>query len=81
MFTVFPSHKPYSITTIYIFLGILNKLRGSKVYPEIVVEYIQILFHFLKGPKHIQPFLPLGPEARYTQIPRDSYIHNIASDC
>lgn len=32
MFSVFPSHKPDSITTIYIFLGIINNLREFKKY-------------------------------------------------
>lgn len=62
MFSVFPSHKPDSITTIYIFLGIINKLREFKVYLKIIVWYIPIRFHFLKEPKHIQPFLPVHPK-------------------
>lgn len=69
MFSVFPSHKPDSITTIYIFLGIINKLREFKVYLKIIVWYIPIRFHFLKEPKHIQPFLPVHPKASSTQIP------------
>lgn len=81
MFSVFPSHKPDSITTIYIFLGIINKLREFKVYLKIIVWCIPIRFHFLKEPKHIQPFLPVHPKASSTQIPTECYIPNIASDC
>lgn len=80
MFSVFPSHKPDSITTIYIFLGIINKL-SLKSIPEDHCGVYSNPVPFFKGTKAYSAISPVRPEASSTQRPTECYIPNIASDC